>query len=29
MITGLPLGPAQNILQDVELTEAIVFSARR
>jgi two-component system OmpR family sensor kinase len=26
VITGLPLGPAQNILQDVELTEAIVFS---
>jgi two-component system, OmpR family, sensor kinase len=27
VITGLPLGPAQNILQDVEVTEAIVFSA--
>jgi two-component system OmpR family sensor kinase len=27
VITGLPLGPAQNILQDVELTEIIVFSA--
>ena len=26
VITGLPLGPAQNILQDVELTEAVVFS---
>jgi two-component system, OmpR family, sensor kinase len=26
VITGLPLGPAQNILQNVELTEAIVFS---
>jgi two-component system, OmpR family, sensor kinase len=27
VITGLPLGPAQNILRDVELTEAIVFGA--
>ncbi len=27
VITGLPLGPAQNILQDVELTEAVVFGA--
>jgi two-component system, OmpR family, sensor kinase len=27
VITGLPLDPAQNILQDVELTEAIVFGA--
>ena len=27
VVTGLPLGPAQNILTDVELTEAIVFPA--
>jgi two-component system, OmpR family, sensor kinase len=27
VIAGLPLGPAQNILRDVELTEAIVFGA--
>ena len=27
VITGLPLGPAQNILRDVELTEIVVFSA--
>jgi two-component system, OmpR family, sensor kinase len=27
VVTGVPLGPAQNILQDVELTEAIVFGA--
>jgi len=27
VVTGVPLGPAQNILRDVELTEAIVFGA--
>ena len=27
VITGLPLGPDQNILRDVELTEAVVFGA--
>jgi two-component system OmpR family sensor kinase len=27
VVTGLPLGPDQNILRDVELTEAVVFGA--